>query len=146
MTNTATADTNAELDFNGASTNSLIHAELDMSHCPESEMANEISSSSTENLPCDFTSFQDFDPLQDHDIFQDFDPLQDWDILQDPDFYIDTEEMLKNPENLYGHFKNTTQMGPGHTGQESESHTIPRRDGATVPLSQANRSLPQPVF
>lgn len=145
MDNTATADTNAETDFNGASTNSLIHAELDTSHCPDSGMANDITSSSTQDLAPGLTSFQDFDPLQDCDIFQDFDPLQDWDVLEDPHFYIDTEEILKNSENLSVHFKNNTQMGPGHTGPESESHTIPRRDSAKVPLSR-NRSLPQPVF
>lgn len=145
VTNAATASPNAELGFDGTSTNSLIHTELNISHCPENEVADNISSSNPRNLPHDLTSFQDFDPLQDYDLFQDFDPLQDCDVLQYPEFYIDTEEIFKDSENLHVQFKNTTQMGPVDTVQESESHTTPRRDGSTVPLSQGSISFPQPV-
>lgn len=131
-TSTATADTNTEYGLSGGPTNPTTHADFDLSHYPDDEPAGNRSSSNTQNLPQDFTSFEDFNPAHDDDIFrafdsfQDFNPSEDWSI----------EEILKNSENLHIPGNETIQ-------QESNSYGDPLMDGVTPTLYPANTSLPQ---
>ncbi|KAJ5111772.1 hypothetical protein NUU61_001402 [Penicillium alfredii] len=150
---TTAADTNTE----PGPTSLPTRTELDLSHLLNDELASDIPFLDTRNWPRDITSFQDFDPLQDrdafqdfdplqdHDAFQDFDPLQDWHDLQDPEFYVDTEEILKNSENLHIPCDNTTHIAREHLGQASDSYAR-RVDGAMAASSLANASLSQSVY
>ncbi|KAI3139154.1 hypothetical protein CBS147326_2832 [Penicillium roqueforti] len=143
--NATAADGDPEPDVSGRSRNLPIHAELNLPHFPDDALNADMAYLNTQNWQRDTPLLRDFDPLQDHYLFKDFDPIQDWDDLQEPGFYIDTEEILRNSENIRIPCDHTTETARDHLGQEGDSYANLRTEHETVFSTFANTSLPLSV-